>query len=281
MHSCIPSYALWTVFCYCDQRLRPRTVCQCADALQCSSVYHQLIDALRDSMSGWWMRTPKQISDSREHLSQYHVLMCMHYCRLCILNLCGRWLCCTHYYCHTQIHEWTNTSPLPYSPLRGPLHLRKVHALVFKTMFSHRFLSELKQSGFVWPNCGFNISTRASKRLNGSARPYWRMMLVSKIWLMLITTTKSFKLQFWWCRQNIQRDHITWLIIAIWGQCQDVCVLKNVQIELYMCATCHALIPFCSMHPEILTTRAQLNGDQFCWHVYVAWPNYSNHCCRQ
>ena len=22
-------------------------------------------------------------------------------------------------------------------------------------------------------------------------------------------------------------------------------------------------------------------GDQLCGHVYVAWPNYSNHCCRQ
>ena len=44
-----------------------------------------------------------------------------------------------------------------------------------------------------------------------------------------------------------------------------------------MCATCHAFIPFCSMHLEILTIRAPLNGDQLCGHVYVAWPNYSNH----
>ena len=98
---------------------------------------------------------------------------------------------------------------------------------------------------------------------------------------MLITTTKSFEPQFWWCRQNMQRDHATWLIIAIWGQFQDVYVLKNVQIDSYMCATCHAFIPFCSMHPEMLTIRALLNGDQLCGHVYVAWPNYSNHCCRQ
>ena len=42
--------------------------------------------------------------------------MCMHYCRLCILNLCACCMCYTHYYCHTQTHKWTNTSPLPYSP---------------------------------------------------------------------------------------------------------------------------------------------------------------------
>ena len=67
----------------------------------------------------------------------------------------------------------------------------------------------------------------------------------------------------------MQCDHITWLIIAIWGQCQDVCVLENVQIESYMCAIHHAFIPFCSMHPGILTIRAQLNGDQLCGHVYA------------
>ena len=37
-----------------------------------------------------------------------------------------------------------------------------------------------------------------------------------------------------------------------------------------MRAACHAFIPFCSMHPESLTTRAPLNGDQLCGHVYVA-----------
>ena len=109
-------YALRTAFCYCDQWLRPRTVCQCRDALLCSSVYRHKIDAVQDSMSGWWMRTLKQNSGSREHLSQYHVLMWMHYCRLCILNLCGCCMCYTHYCCHTQIHKWPNTSPLPYSP---------------------------------------------------------------------------------------------------------------------------------------------------------------------
>ena len=61
----------------------------------------------------------------------------------------------------------------------------------------------------------------------------------------------------------MQRDHITWLIIALWGQSQDVYVLKNVQIDSYMCA-------FCSMHPGILTIGASLNGDQLCGHVYVA-----------
>ena len=44
---------------------------------------------------------------------------------------------------------------------------------------------------------------------------------------------------------------------------QDVYVLKNVQIDSYMCA-------FCSMHPGILTIGASLNGDQLCGHVYVA-----------
>ena len=109
-------YALRTAFCYCDQWLRPRTVCQCRDALLRSSVYRHKIDAVQDSMSGWWMRTLKQNSGSREHLSQHHVLMWMHYCRLCILNLCGCCMCYTHYCCHTQIYKWPNTSPLPYSP---------------------------------------------------------------------------------------------------------------------------------------------------------------------
>ena len=109
-------YALRTAFCYCDQWLRPRTVCQCRDALLCSSVYRNKIDAVQDSMSGWWMRMLKQNSGSREHLSQYHVLMWMHYCRLCLLNLCGCCMCYIHYCCHTQIHKWPNTSPLPYSP---------------------------------------------------------------------------------------------------------------------------------------------------------------------
>ena len=68
----------------------------------------------------------------------------------------------------------------------------------------------------------------------------------------------------------MQRGLITWLIIAIWGQRQDVYVLENVQIDSYMCATCHAFIPFCSMHPDIFTIRAPLNGDQLCGHVYVA-----------
>ena len=114
-------YVLRTAFCYCDQWLRPPTVCQCTDALLCSSVYRHRIDAVQDSMSGWWMRTLKQNSGSREHLSQYHVLMWMHYCRLCILNLCGCCICYTHYCCHTQIHKWTNTSPLPYCPPRTNL----------------------------------------------------------------------------------------------------------------------------------------------------------------
>ena len=33
--------------------------------------------------------------------------------------------------------------------------------------------------------------------------------------------------------------------------------------------------------PDIVTTRAPLNGDQLCGHVYIAWPNYSNHCCKE
>ena len=33
--------------------------------------------------------------------------------------------------------------------------------------------------------------------------------------------------------------------------------------------------------PAIVTVRAPLHGDQLCGHVYVAWPNYSNHCYRQ
>jgi len=142
--------------------------------------------------------------------------------------------------------------------------------LWFSKQFLLQISFELNKSCFVWPNCGFNFSTSASNCLNGSARPYWRMILV---WKMLITTTKTFETQFRWCRQNMPRRHITWLSIAIWDQCQDVYVLNNVQIDSYMCATCHAFIPFCSMHPEIMTIRAPLNGDQLRGHVYVAWPN--------
>ena len=104
-------YVLRTAFPHCDQWLEPSTVCQCTDALLCSSVYRHRIDTLQDSMNGWWMRTLKRNSGSREHLSQYHVLMCMHYCRLCTLNLCGCCMCCTRYCCHTP--QWTNTSQLP------------------------------------------------------------------------------------------------------------------------------------------------------------------------
>ena len=173
--------------------------------------------------------------------------MCIHYCRLCILNLCGRWLCCTHYYCRTQTHEWTNTSPLPYSPLRGPLHLRIVHALVFKTMFSHRFLSELKQSGFVWPNFGFNISPRASKYLNGSARPYWSILLVWKT-----TSDVNNQKEFWTAVLVMPSERATWPYYRAnyshMGQCQEVYVLENVLTESCMCANRHAFTPFCSIH---------------------------------
>ena len=33
--------------------------------------------------------------------------------------------------------------------------------------------------------------------------------------------------------------------------------------------------------PDIVTISAPPNWDQLCGYVYVAWPNYSNHCCRQ
>ena len=33
--------------------------------------------------------------------------------------------------------------------------------------------------------------------------------------------------------------------------------------------------------PRGTVALAPLNGDQLCGHVYVAWPNYSNNCCRQ
>ena len=45
-------YVLRTAFCYCDQWLRPRTVYQCTDALQCSSVYRHRIDEC-----GRWSKT--------------------------------------------------------------------------------------------------------------------------------------------------------------------------------------------------------------------------------
>ena len=50
------------------------------------------------------------------------------------------------------------------------------------------------------------------------------------------------------------------------------------RIIVYVCKTSCFLIPFCTMH---LTISAPLNGDQLCGHVYVLWPNYSSHCCRQ
>ena len=112
------------------------------------------------------------------------------------------------------------------------------------------------------------IIHQGSTCLKGSARPYWRIILVSKITIDVDKATKSFEPQFWWCHQH-HGDHITWLIIAIWGQRQDVYGLKKVQIDSYMCTTCRAFIPFCSMHPEILTIRAPLNGDLLCGHVYV------------
>ena len=114
---------LWpvTTTTYCVPVYRDALLCSSVyrhgtDALLCSSVYRHRIDALQDSMSGWWMRTMKQNSGSHEHLSQYRVLICMHYCRSCILNVCGCCMCYTRYYCHTQTLKWTNTSPLPYSP---------------------------------------------------------------------------------------------------------------------------------------------------------------------
>ena len=132
----------------------------------------------------------------------------------------------------------------------------------------------------MWPNCWFNINIRATKCLNGSARPYWRIMLVWKI------TTDV--------QNNNESEHaacMTWLITAIWGQCQNVYIHKKKSdriIHYYMCATRHAFIPFCSMHPESLAIRVPLNGDQLCGHVYthlaytyLVWPNYSNHYSRQ
>ena len=151
----------------------------------------------------------------------------------------------------------------------------------FQNNFCRRFLSKLKKSCFVRPNCGFNVSTRASKYLNGSARPYWRIMLVWKITIDVDNNNK----EFWTAVLMMLSELAVWPYYmanySLWGQCQDVYVVKNVQIVSYMCAACHAFIPFCSKHPEILTVRALLNGDQLCGHVYIAWPNYSNYCCRQ
>ena len=150
----------------------------------------------------------------------------------------------------------------------------------FQNTFDQRFLSELKNL-VLWPNYGFNISTRASKCLNGSTRPYWRIMLVWKIAADVDNSNK----EFWTAVLVMPSEHAAWPdYMAKYShrcQCQDVCLHKSFQIDSHMCATCHAFIPFCSMHPEILTIRAPLNGDQLCGHVHGAWPNYSNHCCRQ
>ena len=67
-----------------------------------------------------------------------------------------------------------------------------------------------------------------------------------------------------------------WLIVAICGQHQDVYVVENVQTESYICATHHAFIPFFCMHPEILTVRAPLNGDQLCvWKIAILASHFS------
>ena len=53
-------------------------------------------------------------------------------------------------------------------------------------------------------------------------------------------------------------------------------VLENVQTESYICATHHAFIPFFCMHPEILTVRAPLNGDQLCvWRIAILASHFS------
>ena len=137
----------------------------------------------------------------------------------------------------------------------------------FQNTFCHRFLSELNNLGFVWPN----------KCLN--ARPYWRKMLV---WLT--PTTK-----FWTTVLVMPSEHAAWPYnmanyshMGLMPRCLSLYVLENVQIKSYMCAT-HVFIPFCSMHPDILTIRVLLNEDQLCGQVYAhfVWPNYSNHYCRQ
>ena len=60
------------------------------------------------------MRTLKQNSGAHEHLSQY-VLMCMHYCRLCILNLWMLHVLYTLLLSHSN-PQVKNTSPLPCNP---------------------------------------------------------------------------------------------------------------------------------------------------------------------
>ena len=131
----------------------------------------------------------------------------------------------------------------------------------------------------MWPNCGFNISIQECEWISQSLLENNASVNDQK-WLI---TTNSFELQLWWCHQNMQSGYITWLIVATQCQCQDVYVLDIVQIESYICATRHAFIPFCSTQHGTLTIRAPLNWDQLCGHIYahLAWPNYSNHCCRQ
>ena len=133
----------------------------------------------------------------------------------------------------------------------------------------------ITKSCFVWPNCGFNISPRASKCLNGPASPYWRIMLVWK------TNNK----EFWTAVLVMPSEHAAWpYYMANYRNMGSVprC-LCTVQTGSYMCATRHAFIPFCSMHPAIVTIRTPVNGYQLCGQVYahLAWPDYSNHCCGQ
>ena len=167
-----------------------------------------------------------------------------------------------------------------FNLLRGALHLREVHALIFRTLFCHRFLSELKKYLVLCDLIVDLILAPGSKCLNGSARPYWRIMLVWKIAVDFDNNNK----ELWTAVLVMPYEHAAWpYYMANYSHTVSVprCLLKKVQIDSYMCAACHAFIPFCSMHPEILTIRAPLNGDQLCGHVYVAWTNYSNHSCRQ
>ena len=154
----------------------------------------------------------------------------------------------------------------------------------FQNNFCHKFLSEFFfKSCFVWPNCGFNISTRASKCLNGSARPYWRIMLVWKITIDVANNNK----EFWTAVLVMPSEHAAWpYYLANYSHMGSVprclCTLKSSDRIIHVRNTScfHSILQY---SPWKFDHKSSAKWGISCGHVYdhLAWPNYNNHCCWQ
>ena len=133
----------------------------------------------------------------------------------------------------------------------------------------------------MWPNCGFNIGTRASKCLNGSHSRYWRIILVWKITIDVDNNNK----EFWTAVLVMPSAHAAWPYnmannshMASVPKC--LCTLKSSDRLIRVCImSCfHSIWQYA---PWNCDHKSSAKWDQLCGHVYVAWPNYSNDCCRQ